>query len=364
MSATQIQNYLATFTVTSANATKGATYTNGGVTFTVLNTISGATTLKTTSSAETTGTTTLTKASGTGDATITFSAVAYLGVGLEGSDPLNTSGFEGQSDYSEYAKVGIVGMPYDIAEMQDHVSPVAYETIGLGLALVRMPSYNSPGQFVARLPRANTAKMVVSTALTATQVIAMNFNGVAIKPFTLSGGNAGALAASFVVGLQAISGVATAAIDSGDGSDLTFDITSSDGLDCLFTNFVSTVENTGATISVTYGTSDTFLGVSMQTQGKEQDLGTLVLSYKANDAVNCMRYGRIWVFVEVAMNPNDSIYVRLQNGTTTINGVSYPVYRGGIRNTSDGGTCVLATGWNCWQGCTDVNNGLAVIKVA
>jgi len=65
-----------TFTVTSANATVGATYTNNGQTFTVVNTIAGATTLICTSPG--TGPTasgTLTKSSGTGDATITFSAV-------------------------------------------------------------------------------------------------------------------------------------------------------------------------------------------------------------------------------------------------------------------------------------------------
>lgn len=65
-------NYI--FTVTSANATAGATYTNNGKTFTVINTISGATTLNCHGSANPSASGTLTKASGTGDATITFSA--------------------------------------------------------------------------------------------------------------------------------------------------------------------------------------------------------------------------------------------------------------------------------------------------
>lgn len=65
------------FTVTSANATAGATYTNNGLTFTVVNTISGGTSLTCTSAVAgaPTANGTLTKASGTGDATITFSAV-------------------------------------------------------------------------------------------------------------------------------------------------------------------------------------------------------------------------------------------------------------------------------------------------
>lgn len=65
------------FTVTSASATVGATYTNNGVTYTVLATIASATTLTLSSGSTTTApqaSGTLTKASGTGDATITFSA--------------------------------------------------------------------------------------------------------------------------------------------------------------------------------------------------------------------------------------------------------------------------------------------------
>lgn len=72
----------AQFTVTSANATAGATYTNNGQTFTVDATISGGTTLKTTMQSsicpEVSGT--LTKASGTGDNTIAFSSVAVGGI--------------------------------------------------------------------------------------------------------------------------------------------------------------------------------------------------------------------------------------------------------------------------------------------
>jgi len=62
-----------TFTVTSANATAGAVYTNSGDTFIVMQTISGGTTLITGGDgASSSGT--LTKQSGTGDATISFSS--------------------------------------------------------------------------------------------------------------------------------------------------------------------------------------------------------------------------------------------------------------------------------------------------
>jgi len=77
---------LYTFTVTAANATKGAVYQTNGYNFIVAATITGATTLTATSAgipAATSGT--LTKISGTGDATIAFSNyTSQLGGGLAG----------------------------------------------------------------------------------------------------------------------------------------------------------------------------------------------------------------------------------------------------------------------------------------
>lgn len=72
-----VNNYR--FTVTSANATVGAVYSNNGVNFTVLSTIAAQTTLKTTSVGAPTASGTLTKVSGTGDATISFSANTNFG---------------------------------------------------------------------------------------------------------------------------------------------------------------------------------------------------------------------------------------------------------------------------------------------
>lgn len=65
-----------TFTITSGNATIGATYTNNAATFTVTATIVSQVTVVMTATAGAPGVSgTLTKATGTGDATLTFSAV-------------------------------------------------------------------------------------------------------------------------------------------------------------------------------------------------------------------------------------------------------------------------------------------------
>lgn len=71
-----------TFTVTSANATAGAVYSNNSKNFTVTGTIASGTTLVTTSDSAGAplASGTLTKVSGTGDNTITFSASASNGL--------------------------------------------------------------------------------------------------------------------------------------------------------------------------------------------------------------------------------------------------------------------------------------------
>jgi len=62
------------FTITSASATTGATYTNNGNTYTVVDTIAASTFLWCNNAAAPLSSGTLTKTSGTGDASITFSS--------------------------------------------------------------------------------------------------------------------------------------------------------------------------------------------------------------------------------------------------------------------------------------------------
>jgi hypothetical protein len=71
-----------TFTVTAANATLGAVYSNNGATFTVLSTITGGTTLSCSGNGVSSSSGTLTKVSGTGDSTITFSAASYVTINV------------------------------------------------------------------------------------------------------------------------------------------------------------------------------------------------------------------------------------------------------------------------------------------
>jgi hypothetical protein len=98
------------FSITSGNATVGATYTNNGVTFTVYATVSSATIVVMSGSGAPTASGTLTKSSGTGDSTITFSAfraplyleVVMVGGGGGGSgsgSSVSTAGGTGGQTY-------------------------------------------------------------------------------------------------------------------------------------------------------------------------------------------------------------------------------------------------------------------------
>lgn len=90
------------FTVATANATAGDTYTNNGQTFTVVNTLVSGTTLRTTGTGAPLAAGTLTRTSGSGDSTITFVAFKiplYIEVELAGGggggSNANTSGSDG-----------------------------------------------------------------------------------------------------------------------------------------------------------------------------------------------------------------------------------------------------------------------------
>lgn len=92
LKAPTIQQFLAsdyyTFTVTAANASVGATYTNNTQTFTVVYKIAGGTTLVCSATGAPTSSGTLTLASGTGDSSITFSSAANYGTYQLPSNPL------------------------------------------------------------------------------------------------------------------------------------------------------------------------------------------------------------------------------------------------------------------------------------
>lgn len=91
------------FTVTAANATAGAVYSNNGQTFTVSVTITGTTTLTCSGTGTPGASGTLTKVSGTGDATITFSSRTVTGVPVKGTTSADNVRWRRNGDSVEIA---------------------------------------------------------------------------------------------------------------------------------------------------------------------------------------------------------------------------------------------------------------------
>lgn len=158
------------FTVTSANATVGATYTNNSNTYTVLNTISAGTLLWASQASAPQASGTLTKSAGTGDATITFSvATAYAtyttasgvlyirirecggGGGGGGSGTTTTGGAGGQGKGSFFgANLLVMGGGSGAANGNDGrgASASAQQSLGtgpIGLALAGTPGFSAAG---------------------------------------------------------------------------------------------------------------------------------------------------------------------------------------------------------------------------
>lgn len=132
-----------TFTVTSANATSGAVYSNNGQNFTVVGTISGGTTLVCTGASDPLSSGTLTKVSGTGDATITFSAFTESTT-IVMSRAATASGSTGINIYSP---AGFVYIEADqlVSMIYNNGSPVAIEPFQInGLTIPGVFFLNGP----------------------------------------------------------------------------------------------------------------------------------------------------------------------------------------------------------------------------
>ena len=69
------------------------------------------------------------------------------------------------------------------------------------------------------------------------------------------------------------------------------------------------------------GTDNTFHGVSLMSQPHEQALGTGIVQYEDTEPVNVLRKGKVWVYSEVAIDPDtDSPFFRFAAGTGTVIG--------------------------------------------
>ena len=211
-----------TFTVTSANATAGAIYSNNGQNFTVSSTIVSGTTLVTQGHGAPLSSGTLTKVSGTGDTTITFSSVIVTG---------------GTGNYYDYTfSAGTFGsvLVGDILSIQS--------SSGI--------TTNYQGQFRVANVSGNTVRVYNPSATSGTTTI-VNQNGILIFPLSgndvntiVSTVNAGEIVQLTAVGSGALT-ILKATQEEDSGTNLAYGYTPSQSYISLYDgiNWVQSFEN-------------------------------------------------------------------------------------------------------------------------
>lgn len=201
-----------TFTVTSANATVGDTYTNNGQTFTVAYTISASTTLVCSATGAPTASGTLTRATGTGDTTITFSAATAT---------TTTPTVNGQIMTSASARTGGTGGSAIGAETWYYLSPAVGTVNNIvvpnanatpcSLQLVSVSSDGTQKAFfdVAAAGTGNSANLTASATPTSNYTLLLGF-GCVLSVGTLTASGTGRT----LVGTSHATGALTYAVES------------------------------------------------------------------------------------------------------------------------------------------------------
>lgn len=235
-----------------------------------------------------------------------------------------------QLSYNYFTPVASAGLKADLC--YDYViSCRAFEDIYMGMGVAKVTGVD----WQVRLPYQNTATLVFSADLVSLNQINGEINGVAIAPVTY--------ASSHLATMNAIVAAITLADPNvtgtvGGANDRTITLQAANGFSALAENFVVTLGASQATVTITNTTNDTFYGIALRQQNK-QNVYTPVGSggptpYFVDDCVPVETDGVVWVQPETAVSSDGPVYWRF-----TDNGVGK--VRGQFRNDADGGTAIL-----------------------
>ena len=84
------------------------------------------------------------------------------------------------------------------------------------------------------------------------------------------------------------------------------------------------------------GTTANFEGVAVMDHNREQQLVTGTTAYAINEPVNVLRKGNVYVKVEEAVTPDDTVYLRIKTNGTAL--------RGNFAKSSHSSECIAITG--------------------
>jgi hypothetical protein len=249
-----------------------------------------------------------------------------------------------QLSYSRNQPEGMLGLIAD-SQYTYKESHVAFENLPFGYGAV----FGDTTEKTARLPKASLATLLFDADFVTGNTIDLDVNGTSITqvPFNTDHDTT---AADLVTAIAALSGV-NCELDSSDANNRTFLITTDDAVASV-TNVVVAGGASQAGSTVTAGSDDKFLGVVVQSHTVEQT-STGVAQYAENDIASVMRQGKIWVWVEEAVDETKPVYCRF-----ITNGNNVPGY---FRTDDDSGKAFLVSNANFRKRTTGA--GLTVLEI-
>lgn len=218
-----------------------------------------------------------------------------------------------QTSYSRNHPVAQLGMRADARYDFVAGSLIAKEAMGIGLGAVR--SFDT--DYNCRLPAINQGSLVFDADIVTDNVVDLDVNGDSITSVPFNSTHALTMA-DLITQIELHADVGSAILDPADGTDRTLIVTAVDGEDIVLTNIVVTLGGSQAGGVWTSGSRDEIYGLIQKVPALIAVAG--VVAYAINDAVNLVRQGALWCYVEEAVTNYDPVFCRILTNATLVPG--------------------------------------------
>jgi len=232
------------------------------------------------------------------------------------------------------------------------LSPRAYADIPIGRGVSKVVGED----YAVRLPAQNLSTIVLDADLVTGNSIAISVNGTALSAIPFDTDHLTTMN-DIATALEALSEVDTAVV--GGASNRTLTVTAVQGDVVVVNSFVVTGGASQATATISNETQDSFYGVALRIQNKQNlldpQVGTIgAAPYYEGEAVSMLTRGRVYVYVDQDVTSDDPVYLRYVAGA----GESEI---GRFRMDSDSGNAFLVSDARYVVGASA--GGLAILEI-
>lgn len=211
------------------------------------------------------------------------------------------------------------------------LSPRALNEIPIGRGVAKVVGED----MAVRLPLQNQSTVTLDADLVTSNDIDITLNGTALATIPFNTSHLQTMQ-DIKAALEAVAEIDTAIISGTNDRVLT--ITAEQGEVAVVNSFVVTNGASQATATIVNDTQDSFYGVALRTQNKENLKNATgsdgAAPYDDGDAVSLLTRGRVYVKVENAVDSDDPVYLRFVPGTSS-------ELVGQFRKDDDGGDAFL-----------------------